>query len=558
MAERTAWRPPWYAWLVLAAGVLWLVHSRMPWLLQGHYLFLAGTALVALLLVLAALWELAPASMMCGAIVLTVFSGSWVAMGFPGFPFLPDRILLVGVLLALWLHSPGTAGLPRARVRGVHLLLALTVLYACASAAAAGTLTSKAGIFDLLDRLGVIPFLMLLVAPVIFAGARERSMLLATLVGLGGYLGITAVFETIGPHALVFPHYIAASDALTPNRQAGGPFQAPITEGFACFACGVAAAIALARWRGGRRLLAGTVLVLCTLGTFLTLERGVWVAGAAGLLAAGLFARELRRFIVPAVLACALIVGGVLLASPTLAGRAGTRSADKIPVWDRQNQTAAALRMIAAKPLFGFGWDSYAKRSSEYFRQAATYPMTGLSTPKDPLPLHNSYLSYAVELGLVGALLWLACLCWGVGGAVALGTAPELRAWRLGLIALGSFFAVLAFFNPLQQNFTELLLWTWAGLLLCPPAWMPQPAGESEPEAITQPEPAAETEPRPEPGPEPKPELEPQPQAQSEPEPEPEPDRDPEPQREREREAEPTPLSSALAESVFGRAPARC
>jgi O-antigen ligase len=358
----------------------------------------------------------------------------------------------------------------------------------------------------------------------------------------------------------VFPHYIAASDALTPNRQAGGPFQAPITEGFACFACGVAAAIALARWRGGRRLLAGTVLALCTLGTFLTLERGVWIAGAAGLLAAGLFARELRRFIVPAVLACALIVGGVLLASPTLAGRASTRSSDKIPVWDRQNQTAAALRMIAAKPLFGFGWDSYAKRSSEYFRQAPTYPMTGLSTPKDPLPLHNSYLSYAVELGLVGVLLWLACPFWGVGGAVAVGTAPELRAWRLGLIALGCFFAALAFFNPLQQNFTELLLWTWAGLLLCPPAWVPQPAGESEPEAITQPEPAAQTEPRPEPGPEPKPELEPKPQAQSEPEREPEPDRDPEPrpQREREREPEPTPVSSTLAESVFGRAPARC
>src|SRR5213078_2380980 len=144
----------------------------------------------------------------------------------------------------------------------------------------------------------------------------------------------------------------------------------------------------------------------------------------------------------------------------------------------------------------------------------------------------------------VGVLLWLACLCWGVGGAIALGTAPELRAWRLGLIALGSFFAVLAFFNPLQQNFTELLLWTWAGLLLCPTAWVPQPSGEAESEAITQPEPAAGAEPQPEP----QPQREPQPQPQPEPERGPEPDREPEPRPQREPEPEPTPVSSTLAE----------
>jgi O-antigen ligase len=497
MAERAVWRPRWYLWLFLAGGAAWLLHSRTPWLLHGHYLFLVGIALVALLLVLAALWELPPAATMCAAIVLTIFSGSWEAMGLPGFPFLPDRLLLVGALLALWLRSPGAAGLPRVRVRGVHLLLAFTVLYACGSAAAAGTLTTKAGIFDLLDRLGAIPFLMLLVAPVMFAGARERAMLLATLVGLGGYLGLTAVFETLGPHALVFPHYINASDALTPNRQAGGPFQAPITEGFACFGCAVAAAIALARWRGTRRVFAGAVLAVCALGTFLTLERGVWIAAAAGLFAAGVFARELRRLLVPAVLACGLIVGGALLASPTLAGHTSARSADKIPVWDRQNQTAAAMRMIAAKPLLGFGWDSYAKRSSEYFRQSPNYPLTGLSTTKDPLPLHDSYLSYAVELGLLGVLLWLACLGWGLGGAVALGVAPELRAWRVGLVALGSFFAVLAFFNPLQQNFTELLLWTWAGLLVIPPPPAPVPQAAPESGAAREPEPTAGAAPEP-------------------------------------------------------------
>jgi putative inorganic carbon (hco3(-)) transporter len=464
--ETTVWRPRWYFWSGLGLGLLFLVHRHMPWLLHGRWLFLVAIGLLALLLVAAALWEVPPAAMMCGAVALTIFSGSWEDLGLPGFPFLPDRILLVGALLALALGSPGARGRPRLQVRGVHLLLALTVLYATASAVAAGTLGTKAGVFDLLDQLGAIPFLMLLVAPVIFSGPRERGMLLATFVGLGAYLGITAWFEAIGPHALVFPRYIVARDAAGPFGQAGGPFQAPVTEGFACFACGVAAAIALAQWRGRWRYLAGAVLVLSALGMFLSLERGVWIGAVAGIVTVGLVAPEVRRRLGPAAIVCGLLAGAVLLVSPSVIGHASERAADQRSVWDRQNQTAAGLRMIAARPLFGFGWDRYKQESINYFRQASTYPMTGFSKGELPLPLHNSYLSNAVELGLVGALLWLASLFWGLGGAIVHGTSAEIRPWRLGLVALAVFFLVIAFFDPLQQNFTQLTLWVWAGVVM--------------------------------------------------------------------------------------------
>jgi len=467
MAERAPWRPPWYVWPAVGVATLALIHRRAPYLLHGHWLFVLATALLAVGLLMAALWELPVAATMCAAIALTIFSGSWGSLGLPGFPFLPDRILLVVALLALLLRAPGAAGLPRIRVRGVHLLLALTVLYAIASAAAVGTLGTQAGVFDLLDRLGAIPFLMLLIAPVVFAGPRERNMLLATLVGLGAYLGITAIFETVGPHALVFPRYILSADLAGPVRQAGGPFRAPITEGFACFSCGVAAAIAFRQWRTSRwRYVACGVVAVSALGTFCSLERGVWIAAAAGVLAAGLIARELRRWLLPAALVCGVLIGGTLLVFPALSGNASARAEDETPVWDRENQTAAALRMIAARPLFGFGWDNYANVSIGYFRQSAGYPMTGFSDSDVPLPLHDTYLSNAVELGLIGALLWLASLLWAVAGAALRPCSPDLRPWKLGLVAIGVFFCVLAFFDPLQQNITELLLWTWAGLCM--------------------------------------------------------------------------------------------
>jgi len=163
---------------------------------------------------------------------------------------------------------------------------------------------------------------------------------------------------------------------------------------------------------------------------------------------------------------CGVLIGGTLLVFPALSGNASARAEDETPVWDRENQTAAALRMIAARPLFGFGWDNYANVSIGYFRQSAGYPMTGFSDSDVPLPLHDTYLSNAVELGLIGALLWLASLLWAVAGAALRPCSPDLRPWKLGLVAIGVFFCVLAFFDPLQQNITELLLWTWAGLCM--------------------------------------------------------------------------------------------
>jgi O-antigen ligase len=465
--SQSVWRPGWYVWAAIGAAALALIYKRATWLLGGHWLVLTLCLLVVFVYAMYRLWELPLAVMMCACIALTIFSGSWGSIGLPGFPFLPDRILIVGVLIALILRAPGTKGRPAIRVQPVHLLLLLLVFYALASAAAVGTIGTESGIFDLLDRLGIIPFAMLLLAPVIFHGPRERQMLLVTLVGLGAYLSLTAIFESLGPHALVFPHYIVTSDETLPGERAGGPFRSAGTEGFATFSCGVAAVIAFFQWSGQRkRYIAGAVVVVSILACFLTLERGVWIAAAAGAICAGLATGKARRWLFPGALACAVLIGGALSLSPALATKTSARVNDERSVWDRQNQTSAGLRMIAAKPLFGFGWDRYADDALPYFRQAPNYPMTGYPTYKNMLPLHDSYLSYAVELGLVGALLWLAAVFWALGGAIFSRGPRELRPWKLGLLAITVFFLVLAFVDPLQQNFTELLLWTWAGVAI--------------------------------------------------------------------------------------------
>jgi O-antigen ligase len=465
------WRPSWQHWTLLALAALLVVHQASPAHLQGRWLLLTPLLLTGGTLAVRRLWELNPALNMCAAIVLSIFSGAWFQIGLKGFPL--DRLMIGIVLLQFLLRAPGVATVPRLRVRNVHLLMGLTVLYVLASAAAAGTLTAKSSLISLLDMFGLVPYLMLLLAPAVFSGARERELLLVTLVGLGGYLGLTAIFESLGPHALVFPHYITRVDAELPDERAGGPFQTSVVEGFATYACAVAAAIACLRWRGQRkRYLAAAVVCVCVCGCFLTLERGVWIAAVAGTVAAALTTRAGRRRLAPAALVGAVAIAGALAISPSLSHKTSSRVNATSSVWARQNQTAAGLRMVDARPLFGFGWERYKRDSLDYFRQARSYPMSGymlsegVGSFEAPLPLHDTYLAYAVELGLVGAVLWLATLLWGVGGALLASGPPELRPWKIGLLAIGVFYLVVAFVDPHEQAFSLLLLWIWAGVAL--------------------------------------------------------------------------------------------
>jgi putative inorganic carbon (HCO3(-)) transporter len=426
------------------------------------------------------LWELPPSVTMCATIVLTIFSGAWSQIGFAGLPL--HRLLAVVVLLQVFLRAPGVAHIPRLRTRNVHLWMGLTVFYVLASAAAAGTLGVGKSFLLLLDVLGIAPYLLFLVAPAVFARQSDRNLLLATLVGLGAYLGITAIFESLGPHSLVFPSYIHQMDALTPGElKPGGPFQSTVAEGFATFACAVAAAIAFNQWSGRRRYLAAAVALICAFGCFLTLERGVWIAAVVATVVTALATQPGRRWIVPGLLACTIAIAGTLAVSSQLASRTSARANYEQSLWDRQNQTSAGLRMVDAKPLFGFGWDRFVTDDLDYFRQAPDYPMTGyvhgvtIGIPQAQIPLHNTYLSYAVELGLVGALLWLASLVWAVGGGILSPGPAALRPWKLGLLALAVFFLVVSFVDPHQQPFPLVLLFTWAGV-----AWgsapLPAPA----------------------------------------------------------------------------------
>ena len=303
---------------------------------------------------------------------------------------------------------------------------------------------------------------MFFVAPLAFATERQRSILLGTLVALGAYLGLTALFESVGLRALVFPGYISDPAVGIHFGRARGPFVEAVANGMGLFTCATAAAVGLSRWEGWRaRYACWAVIALCTVGLLLTLDPlDLAVVRRRGR-AAFLAAPRLRGWLSRARCSATLAVTGALAALPALNQRVDERSTEQSSVWVRKNTSRAAVDMIQARPETGFGWQTFQTASAPYFRQAATYPAIGVGQG-----VHNVFLSNAAELGIPGAVLWACALVLAIGGALLRRAPPALGAWRVGLVALAVQWLIVANLTPLPWAFPTLVLWTWAGVAL--------------------------------------------------------------------------------------------
>ena len=415
-------------------------------------------------------WTLPPAVTLTAGVVLSPLAGNWRLLGIPG-PMSPDRIILVAGVAAVLLRAPGARDLPRPRIRPTHVLLGVLVAYTVVSAAIAGTLSERPAFFRLFDTLGVLPFFVFFVAPVVFGTERRRSVLLAGLVGLGAYLGLTALFEAARLHALIFPRFITTHAV---GARAYGIFLEPVSNGAGLFVCGVAAVIAFATWRRvwARRVTAVTA-ALCAAGTLFTLERSVWLGAAAATVVAAVAFQHGRGWQATkaaslALAGIAIVIAGAFLLVPGLARNVHTRASDKTTVWDRKNLARAAENMIEARPLFGFGWATFEHSSLDYFQQSPNIPLNSnlafSSTTNGTFGVHNAFLEYGATLGLVGLSLWVVGLLLAIGGAFRARGSPDLERWRLGLLPVLVFYLVIANAVP-PALFPNLAVWLWLGVV---------------------------------------------------------------------------------------------
>ena len=398
---------------------------------HGASLYPKAVGLVIAISVGYMVWRLEPAYSISAAVVLSPLAGNWPQLGVPG-PLSPDRLLLAGGILAVLVRSFAPGQGPRLRFTATHALLALAIVYALGSAYFAGTLTQNAAFLRLVDTFGIMPFLIFLTAPVAFRTQEQRQVLLVAFVVLGAYLGLTVVFETVKLDALVFPKYILDSHYGIHAGRGRGPFVEAVTNGLALFTCSVVCAIAVGQWHEKRaRILAGAIGLLCLVGVFLCLERSVWIGAALATCVGMLATPGARRYLIPLLIAVSIGVGAALIFVPGLHERVTARVDQKETLWDRRNLARAAINMVEARPLVGFGWAHFQRDSADYFQQADDIPLTATT-----FGVHNTPLAYAADLGLIGVTLWALGLVFGVGSALLTRGPPDLLPWRIGLLTV--------------------------------------------------------------------------------------------------------------------------
>jgi putative inorganic carbon (hco3(-)) transporter len=449
---------------------------------HGPVVFAACAALGIAAGVAYLVWQADPAWSLSAGLLLSPFAGNWDQMGLPT-TLAPDRFVLLIALAAILLRAPGSRTRPPLRLRPVHWVLAVAIAYVAASAAASGTLLKTSSLAQLVENFGVIPFLLFLCAPAAFRSERQRRVLLAALVILGAYLGLVALLETLGADSLIYPRYITNPNVgILPNR-ARGPFVEPATFGVALFTCAAACVVAWRAWpRAHIRLALVAIGLLCSAGLLFTLTRQVWVASMAAVVLVAIAVRPFRRYLLPAAVVGAAGTALLLATVPGLSAKASERRNQEGTVWDRLNLDHAAINAIEDRPLFGVGWDSWTKKNLDYFELNPNYPLTAVADG----PVHNVFLAYGAQIGLIGLTLWVAGMLIGVGGTLMRRGPPEIQPWRAFLLGVFAFFVVVANFEFVQV-FPNLIVWLLAGVVAAPAFWLerdvarpsPVPAGDA-------------------------------------------------------------------------------
>lgn len=403
-------------------------------------------------------WRISSALPFSLAIGAAIFSG-WNAEA--GSPVPLTRVLLVVGVVVMIARVADARDPWRLQWRSIHSMMYASVAFAVASSAVAGTLDDPNAYYGLLDKFGIVPFVMFAIAPQVFVNRRDRNILLGTLVVVGAYLALTSILEGFGALDLVWPRYIADQTLGIHQERARGPFLEATTNGLALFVCAVAAWLGARTWRHRNAQVAAVVVgVACAMATVATVTRSIWLGTLLGGAVLAIGDRRTRRWLTSAlpVLVGAVVAGYALI--PGLAETSSERASSERPLWDRVNSNRAALSAWREQPVFGVGWGRFPDAYQDSFLQAETIPLTG-----SQIEVHNVFLSNLTELGMVGVVLWLLVVGGAVGLAVAVRGPHHLRLWRLGLGAIFLQWLVVASFAPLSGAFPNMVLWTLAGIV---------------------------------------------------------------------------------------------
>jgi len=152
--------------------------------------------------------------------------------------------------------------------------------------------------------------------------------------------------------------------------------------------------------RQGLLLLFGLGVVMI----MLSFSRGSWLGCTLVLLGLlVLYPRVMLRLLLGTSVIMVILGSGLLSSQMAFASE---RLEDRHTTDARIVEAYAALRMLAARPLLGWGYDSFDRYDRQFVRRVA-----GIAVRKDDTS-HNTYLTILAEMGGMGFILYVFPLLW--------------------------------------------------------------------------------------------------------------------------------------------------
>ncbi len=253
-------------------------------------------------------------------------------------------------------------------------------------------------------------------------GPRTLWPAVTVILLFGVYLSLTAVLEMTKQWSLVFPQFIADPKLGIHFGRARGPMLQSVRLGVCLNLC-LAILWTFPVWIYSRERWAWLIAIgltpLFILAIMLTYTRSVWMGtGAIVLILLSTMLQGKTRTMTLVTLFLAAIVGGLVVGPSLVAFKREYSEAETLESTKMRGAFAyVSMQMFKDSPITGFGFNQFQVSNRPYLDDRTTN--IRLESIRGYVH-HNSYLSLLVDLGLVGATLYLIaaiCLirnCWVV------------------------------------------------------------------------------------------------------------------------------------------------
>jgi O-antigen ligase len=317
---------------------------------------------------------------------------------------------------------------------------------------------------------------------------RQLSVLYATLVILGVYLGLTGLLEVSKQWWGVFPAFIADPKLGIHFGRARGPMIHAVSYGLYVGICLLAAG--LYRWRFGRfgRLALLLLLPLMLGGLICSFTRSVWMGFglALAVVAAVALRGRWRIGVLGGMATAALLMGAMQFEALKAFQREDSAADSRKSVEMRGAFTYVSWQMFRDRPLLGFGFGQFYSAKLPYLSDRNTDLV--LEDIRDYVH-HNTFLSLLTETGLLGLSMYLVVLGGWARAAWQLARHCQAPDWARaqGILMLGALaiYCVQGLFHELTYTpIDHGLIFLLAGVTMGLHARLVQSAAEPNASAI--------------------------------------------------------------------------